>query len=70
MYKISVPVISDNVDLLGRDGILKELKRLGAERVFLAIKQYTTDENVFSKRIEALRKNVEFFHSNGFEVKE
>ena len=68
MYKISVPIISGNVDLLGRERILKELKRLGAERVFLAINQYTSDENVFSKKLSSLRENVEFFHSKGFEV--
>lgn len=51
MYKISVPVISDNVDLFGRERILKELKRLGATRVFLAISQYTTDEKVYGSYI-------------------
>ena len=68
MYKISVPVINNNVDKLGRERILKELKRLGATRVFLAISQYTTDEKVFVQKIKNLKENVDYFHSHGFEV--
>lgn len=35
MYKISVPVDNGNLSDIGRENVLSELKKVGAERVFL-----------------------------------
>lgn len=68
MYKISVPVYSSTAERCGRDKILKELRRLDAERVMLALDTYQTDAEKHRNRMETLADNVRFFHANGFEV--
>ena len=70
MYKISVPVSvdSENLSGAGREKILSELKKVGAERVFLTIHQYETDAARRSRRFADLKENCRYFHENGFEV--
>ena len=43
MYKISDPVTNCNLKRQDRDKILNKLRRLDAERVFLAFGQYVTN---------------------------
>lgn len=68
MYKISVPVMNENVRGDNRDAVLRELRRLNAERVILALDTYEMDaekrEAVFSR----LSDNCRYFKSHGFEV--
>ncbi len=68
MYKISVPIICQNIERQGREGILKKLKELDAERVFLAIETRTTDADRTRETMETLKRECEFFRSQGFEV--
>lgn len=68
MYKISVPVMNCNIKRCGRDKILEELKRLNAERVFLALDRYELDENKRAEAMKALKDNCRFFKENGFDV--
>ena len=68
MYKISVPIIYDIVDRQGRDGIVKKLRELDAERVFLALGVRSTEEAENKKTFEILKRETEYFHSLGYEV--
>ncbi|MBQ6707485.1 MAG: hypothetical protein IJM97_00895 [Clostridia bacterium] len=68
MYKISVPVVSRNLEELGRERTVKDLKRFDAERVFLSISTYETDTEKRKVVMETLKRNVSFLKENGFEV--
>ena len=68
MYKISVPVMNSNVKRSGRERLLKELKRLNAERVFIALDSYELDYKKRREVLEELTDNCKFFKENGFEV--
>ena len=68
MYKISVPVMNCNVKRSGRDLLLKELKRLNAERVFLALDTYETNAQRRKTTLLELKDNCDFLKKNGFEV--
>ncbi len=68
MYKISVPVDNGNLSDIGRENVLSELKKVGAERVFFAMHQYETDPARRSQMLADLKENCRYFHENGFEV--
>lgn len=70
MYKISVPVINNRVEREsgGRELVLSELRRIGAERVFLAIGTHILNEEKRKKEFEILKENCEFFKSHGLET--
>ena len=68
MYKISVPVICNAVERQGREKILNKLRQLNAERVFLALGSYEGDPERRRELMECLRRECEYFHSQGFEV--
>lgn len=68
MYKISVPIIYDILDRQGRDGIVKKLRELDAERVFLALGVRSTDKEKNNKEFEILKRETEYFHGLGYEV--
>ena len=70
MYKISVPVINNRVDREsgGKELVLSELLRIGAERVFLAVGTLIADEDERKKEFEILKDNCAFFKSHGLEV--
>jgi len=53
---------------MGRDKLVKELKTLDAQRVFLAISQYIISKEERKAEMEALRENCAFFKAKGFEV--
>ena len=67
-YKISVPIISENVWRQGKELLLEQLRELGAERVFLAIGCYKTDAAARKRELEVLKENCEYFHAQGIEV--
>ena len=68
MYKISVPAICANVERQGRDKIVKKLRELNAERVFLSIGKYCFDSEERKTIMERLARETAYFHSLGFEV--
>ena len=68
MYKISVPIINETAQKMGLENILKSLKRLDAQRVFLALGKYQTDPVRRSAEMKSLKENCEFFHKHGLEV--
>lgn len=70
MYKISVPVINNRIthESGGRELVLSELRRVGAERVFLAIGTHILDENDRKREFSVLKENSDFFKSHGFET--
>ena len=68
MYKISVPVMNSTVSRVGQEKTLAELRRFDAERVFLALDCYETDEERRRAALAALTENCRFFKKNGFEV--
>ncbi len=68
MYKISVPIMNQNIKRNGRDLILKELKRLDTERVFLALDTYEMDEHKRQLTMNEIADNCHFFKEQGFEV--
>lgn len=68
MYNISVPVMNCNVKRSDRQRLLKEIKRFGAKRIFLALDTYETDRKRREEILKELADNCRFFQENGFEV--
>ncbi len=68
MYKISVPVKSATLERAGRDLILSHLRQIRAERVFLTLDTYETDEKKRKEVMDTFRENAAFFKKEGFEV--
>lgn len=68
MYKISVPIMNDNVTGDTREKVLTELKRFGTERVFLALNTYEMDPDKRAAVYERLADNCRFFKENGLET--
>ena len=68
MYKISVPIMNENLKENGRQEVLSQLRRFDAERVFLALGFYEPDPTKQKDIFESLKDNCAFFKSHGFEV--
>lgn len=68
MYNISVPVYNSTLDKIGRENILKQMKRFDAKRVFLALGTYEFDTEKRKQALLELSENCKFFKDNGFEV--
>lgn len=68
MYKVSVPIMNENLKQNGREETLRELRRFDAERVFLALGFYEPDETKQQEIFENLKDNCAYFKSHGFEV--
>ena len=54
MYKLSVPFMLDQIDVYGAEPFIEELKKLGADIVFLALDSYEVDEIKRKKVFESL----------------
>jgi|LSQX01.2.fsa_nt_gb hypothetical protein len=66
MYKISVPMVSDE---RVRDPLmLEELRKFDAQRVFLSIDVYVLDEKKRKEQLDNLRINCEYLKNLGYEV--
>ncbi|MBQ2956482.1 MAG: hypothetical protein IJE08_08465 [Clostridia bacterium] len=65
MYQVQIPVINLNVNC---EEALKEIRRAGAGRVWLAPARGIEPEEVLSAELETLRRNMAFFEKNGLEV--
>ena len=70
MYKISVPILINNIDRLDLEKIVVRLKEISAERVFLALGSYTTDSKEFEELMIKYEEYVKYFKKHGFEVGE
>ena len=68
MYKIAVPIYNANFKRSDREKLLKELKRFDANRVFLGIDTYNTDENKKKEFFDTVVDNCKFLKENGYEV--
>lgn len=70
MYKISVPVINNRVDREsgGRELVLSELGRIGAERVFLSLGTHIVNKEKRKKEFDILKENCKFFKSHNLEA--
>lgn len=68
MYKISVPVMNKNFERAGREELVKNLKSVDAQRVFLALDTYQIDEAKREKVFADLKENAQFLKAHGFEV--
>ena len=68
MYKLMVPVMSKTLQRAGREKIVSMLKKMGAERVFLVIDAYITEEEELQEELGMLRENCSFLKDNGFEA--
>lgn len=67
-YNISIPIMNANVMRQGSAEILRSLREMDAQRVFLALDCYVTDPEEQRASLEELRDNCTFFHNEGFEV--
>ena len=69
MYKISVPIVIPGPQLDdSREETIKDLRALGAKRVYLSPGRYITDKAQFEKILGIIKNEVEYFKSLGFEV--
>lgn len=68
MYNISVPFMLDQIDKYGAQPFIDELKKIGANIVFLALDCYKTDKDEQEKVFDSLKINVPLFKNAGFTV--
>ncbi len=68
MYKVSVPVMNGNLKRNGREETLREIKKFGAERIFLALDTYQLDSEKRRESMDELKDNCRFFKEQGYEV--
>ena len=69
MYKLSVPVMVGNFPRCGgKEKYLEELKRIGAERVFLALGGVPANKEQEEAEIKIIKENAKYFQDNGLEV--
>ncbi len=69
MYKISVPISTINVIRSDKEELLRQLKDLDAERVFLTLNPYGAIDRERRKReLSILKEYCVFLKRNGFEV--
>lgn len=68
MYKISVPVTMRSLAWYGPEALLKEIQKLDAERVVLALGYYQQDPEKRRASLETLARGARFFREQGYEV--
>lgn len=68
MYKLSVPFLLEQIDKYGADQFISELKKIGADIVFLALDCYEMDESKQAKVFNSLKVNVPILQKAGFTV--
>ena len=61
MYKLSVPILLQNCVRYGTDRYIELFREMGAERVFVAISSYETDESKRRETMEGLKKYIPVF---------
>ena len=68
MYTLSIPIMLKQVGQYGADGFLSELKRLGADTVFLALDCYETETAKQEEVFALLKAAVPLFRAAGLRV--
>lgn len=68
MYKVSVPIDNETITRFGKEATLRQVRRFDAERVFICLPSYYTDEKERKKAFSEMRENAAFFREKGFEV--
>lgn len=68
MYKVSVPVTIRSLEWYGPEALLKEIQKLDAERVVLALGYYQQDPEKRRASLETLARGARFFREQGYEV--
>ena len=68
MYKVSVPVMISTLQRYGAEDYVKNLKKIKADRIFIAIDSYITDQGRRQKTLSDLEKYCKLLKSEGFEV--
>ena len=68
MYQISVPVKSQTFDRCGKELILRDLKKIGAKRVFLTLATYEPNPVKRKEIMDTFRENAAFLKKEGFEI--
>ncbi len=68
MYKLSVPFMLAQIQDYGAQPFIDELKKIGADIVFLALDSYETDKKKREKVFETLKVNVPLFQKAGLTV--
>lgn len=69
MYKVSVPVMNVNfAENTDRERAVEMLKKMKAERIFLAFEADTLDGEEKEKELKALKDNLAFLKDKGFEI--
>lgn len=62
-----MPISGARMDIQGKEDVLSELSRSGADRVVLVTDSHYFAENAYRKEIDMLRDNIEFMRQNGYE---
>lgn len=60
--------MNSNIERMGRENLLSDIKKLGAKRVFLGFGEYVIDAEKQKREFEALQENCRYFKSCGLEV--
>lgn len=68
MYKISVPVMNENVTRCTPERVYEEIKKFEPDRIFLALDRYEIDTAKREAALKTLSENCRFFKSKGYEV--
>ncbi len=68
MYKVSVPVTNNNINLYGRENVYAELKKFDPDRVFISIGSYEPDEKKRAEVFSTLKENIAFLRDKGLET--
>lgn len=68
MYKISIPITNRIIKRAGKEKVLESLKKLNAERIFLALDSYFVDSAKREEELSNLKENCTYFRKNGLEA--
>lgn len=68
MYKIYVPVYSKDYNHTEKESLVRELKRIKPDIVFLVFHRILCNEKVLTEQIEMFENNRTFLQENGFRV--
>jgi len=68
MYKITIPASLVSILEFGEGATLSELRRAGAERLFVAFPHMLGDDCERQERLRAFSEKILFFEENGIET--
>lgn len=68
MYRLSVPIMNMTVKKGYWNDYLTLLKKVGAQRVWIAIDKHFAHDQAREAEYAALKENISFFEGQGFEV--